>query len=410
MGLALVLAVHGCNTDDNGTQTTAVGTTIPASDSEGADSGSGPDPSTTAGPTSTSASAGPTTSVDGSGTGPSPTSDDGPVDDATGGDTPSPSSLPIPPGPGDLPQPSGTEANLQVLPWAGFKSALTYTFDDAQPSHIQHYAELQAAGVPLTFYVSSGTAGAGNYDSTFAQAVVDGHEIGNHTAHHCQANGSGCAFGGWVGSAAAEVEECTEYAVNHFGVEDMWTSASPFGDNGWNSTFQQVFFLNRGVGNGTVAPNDNSDPFNLPCHLVTTNESVSSFNGAIDSSHSGGRWLIFLVHSISPTSDNWYNPVAVATITDSITYAQSLSDVWIDTMLAVGAYWRAQKVLSGVSPTASGEQLTWTWTLPDHFPPERHLRVTVDGGTLTQNGVALPWDGHGYYEVALDVESLIWTP
>ena len=38
------------------------------------------------------------------------------------------------------------------------------------------------------------------------------------------------------------------------------------------------------------------------------------------------------------------------------------------------------------------------------------MRVTVAGGTLLQSGVALEWDAHGYYEVALDSGELIWTP
>jgi hypothetical protein len=52
---------------------------------------------------------------------------------------------------------------------------------------------------------------------------------------------------------------------------------------------------------------------------------------------------------------------------------------------------------------------TWRWTLPPNFPPGRKLRVVVDGGTLTQNGMPLSWDRHGYYEVALDAQSLSWT-
>ena len=52
--------------------------------------------------------------------------------------------LPNPPGPANLPRPSGSPGNLKVLDWAGFKSAVSYTLDDGQPSQIEHYAELQA--------------------------------------------------------------------------------------------------------------------------------------------------------------------------------------------------------------------------------------------------------------------------
>ena len=63
-----------------------------------------------------------------------------------------------------------------------------------------------------------------------------------------------------------------------------------------------------------------------------------------------------------------------------------------------------------VSPTTSGDATTWSWTLPDHFPPGMCLRVRTAGGTLTQNGEALSWDDHGYYHVALDAGSVTLAP
>ena len=52
--------------------------------------------------------------------------------------------------------PSGTPGNLTVLDWAGFKAAVSYTFDDTNSSQIEHYAELQALGVRMTFYLITG--------------------------------------------------------------------------------------------------------------------------------------------------------------------------------------------------------------------------------------------------------------
>jgi hypothetical protein len=76
----------------------------------------------------------------------------------------------------------------------------------------------------------------------------------------------------------------------------------------------------------------------------------------------------------------------------------------------VGAYWRGQKLLSSATPTISGNTWTWTWSLPDHFPAARHLRVKVDGGTLSQGGKTLTWDPHGYYDIALDAGALTLSP
>jgi len=62
------------------------------------------------------------------------------------------------------------------------------------------------------------------------------------------------------------------------------------------------------------------------------------------------------------------------------------------------------------SPAVPAGAASWTWTLPAHFPPGHSLRVTVDGGTLTQSGQPLTWNGHGYYEVSLDAGALSWSP
>jgi hypothetical protein len=170
------------------------------------------------------------------------------------------------------------------------------------------------------------------------------------------------------------------------------------------------FFLNRGVGAGTVGPNDATDPFNLPCHAAVEGETVDSFNAQIDGAEAAGRWLIMLIHTIAPTSNSWYAPIDVSVITGSAAHAQALGDVWIDAAVNVGAYWRAEKMLTAATPTTSGGAQTWTWTLPAHFPAGRSLRITVDGGTVAQNGTPVAWDGHGYYEISLDAGSLTLSP
>ena len=212
-----------------------------------------------------------------------------------------------------------------MLDWAGFKGAASYTFDDSQPSHIEHYAELQAAGVPLTFYLNSGASSQPNYDSTWMRAASDGHELGNHTAHHCRADLSGCS-GTSLGSVAAEIDECSKYILDHYG-QTCFTMASPFGDGGWNDPARMRFLLNRGVVGGTIAANDATDPFNLPTKPAVGGEAASAFSSAIDSARSSGRWVIFLFHSILPTTQNWYAGVDISSITGSIGHGKSLGDV-----------------------------------------------------------------------------------
>ena len=320
------------------------------------------------------------------------------------------SGLPAPPVEANRPRPAGAPGNLVVLDWAGFKSALTYPFDDGQPSHVAHYLALQETGVPMTFYISSNVNWIPSFDAVWSLAVEDGHEIGNHTASHPRADLTQSSFGRHLGSPEEEIDACTKYIKEHFGQEDVWTMAAPYGDTGWIEPAKKRFFINRGIGMGTIAPNSNINPHNLPCYMAKTGDTAELFNDLIDFAREDGHWLIFCFHTISPAHDNWYAPVELKEITGSIEFAKAFGDIWIDTVANIGAYWAGQKVFNAVTPTRSGDEITWTWTLPPFFPKGKYLRVTVDGGTLKQGDKVLEWDPHGYYEVALDAGVLTLAP
>jgi peptidoglycan/xylan/chitin deacetylase (PgdA/CDA1 family) len=315
-----------------------------------------------------------------------------------------PSGMPVPMT-NNVPKPSGTPGNLTVLDWAGFKAAVSFTFDDALSSQISNYAALQGTGVKLTFFLVSNNNGT---SPTWTQAQKDGHELGNHTAHHCHDDGTGCAWGTYAGSLGSELDQCTMHVTQTFGASDVWTTASPYGDTGYASPASTRFLLNRGVGGGQVGANDNTSPYALPCHVAAEGEVASAFNSATDSARSAGKWQIFLIHSLG--GDGGYNPLSVTDVVAAINHAKTAGDTWADSMVHVGAYWRAQKLLAAVTPSTSGTSKTWSWTLPAHFPSGRYLRVKVGGGTLSQGGAALAWSSHGYYEVALDAGSVTLSP
>ena len=310
-------------------------------------------------------------------------------------------------------------APLTVLDWDGHRAAVSFTFDDAQPSHIAHYAELQAAGAPMTFYLNSGQPPAPGFDAAWAQAARDGHELGNHTTHHCHADSggriSGCIMGAPIVDAAAEIEDNAAYITRHYPQSAVWTMASPFGDNGWVGPARGQVFINRGVEAGMIAPGDDTDPFNLPVHMALAGETAASFDRFTDQARAGGKWLIFVFHTISPTTANWYNPVAIADVVGGMRHPLALGDVWVDTVAHVGAYWRGQKILAAAPVSSTDAGMTWTWSLPPHFPPGRHLRVTVSGGTLSQKSAGqgdlrpLQRGPRGEYLVALDAGSLTWS-
>lgn len=305
------------------------------------------------------------------------------------------SGLPVPPGASDVPKPSGAAGGLEVLDWAGFKSAVSYTFDDSNSSQIQNYDALNALGVRYTFYLQTGKSESSN--QVWARAVEDGHELGNHTKSHLS-NGTG-----------QDVDEATAFIEGNFDVT-VYTMAAPNGAGVYTDLAKPRFFINRGVQNGIILPNDDTDPFTLRCFIPQTGANEAAFNSEVESARAAGGWRVILVHGFTGGSDGAYQPVPLDEFAASIEHAKSLGDVWIDSVVNVAAYWRGQKTVTSVTPTTSGSDQTWTWTLPDHFPPGKYLRVTVTGGTLKQGGNVIPWDSHGYYEVALDEGSLTLSP
>lgn len=313
-----------------------------------------------------------------------------------GDDASSNSGLPALPTSG-LPKPSGAAGGLRVLDWAGLKSAVSYTFDDG--TQAPYYQQLHATGVRVTFFVNLNASPV----STWTQAARDGNELANHTAHHCFANGKSCV-GTYAGSLEAEYDLCTAYIKTAFGVSDVWTTASPYGDTGWDNLAKTRFLLNRGVWPGRIAPNDNADPYNLPIYGVPDGASAGMIDAQIDAARAAGTWQIFLMHLLDDRG------VKASEVVASIHHAKSLGDVWIDSMVNIGAYWAGQKALANATSTQSGTDTIVKWTLPAHFPTGKYVRVTVTGGTLKQGGRVLPWNGGGYYEVALDPGSLTISP
>jgi peptidoglycan/xylan/chitin deacetylase (PgdA/CDA1 family) len=274
---------------------------------------------------------------------------------------------------------------------------VSYNFDDANSSQVNNYGALEALGVHFTFYLIGNKIATSL--STWAQAVQNGHEIGNHTQDHTNVT-------------AQNVDQGQQTIQTDFPSVKVETMAAPNGTTGYDVFAQTRYLLNRGVADGLMMPGNETtpSPFNTYCYIPPTGAPTSAFNSEVDGARSGGGWRVILVHGFTGGTDGAYQPVDLAQYEAGVNYAKGLGDVWIDTMVDVGAYWRGQNAFNQATHTTSGNTQTWTWTLPAHFPTGKYLRVTVGGGTLTQQGVALPWVSHGYYEVALDAGSLTWGP
>ncbi|WP_437930574.1 polysaccharide deacetylase family protein [Sorangium sp. So ce291] len=387
------LQLSGCGDDDGGGTGGSGGqpTTDGSSSATSSATSSGEGGATS---TSTGATSGPSASS--SGGGDPGTGGGGTGGEGTGGEAPPvDSGLPTPPGAGDVAKPSGAAGGFKVIDWAGFAGAVSYTFDDSNSSQIQNYDALNALGVPFTFYLQTGKSESN--DPVWQKALEDGHELGNHSKSH-SSNDDG-----------SDTDAATKFIEDKFGIK-VWTMAAPNGAAVYTGIARTRFLINRGVSNALIGPNDSTDPFTLPCYIPPTGASTAAFDEQVTSARTGKKWRTVLVHGFTGGSDGAYQPVQLQAFVDHVKHAKDLGDMWLDSVVNVGAYWRGQKAVTSGTNTQADGATTYSWQLPDHFPPGKYVRVTVTGGTLKQNGAALPWNPHGYYEVALDPESVTLSP
>jgi peptidoglycan/xylan/chitin deacetylase (PgdA/CDA1 family) len=305
-----------------------------------------------------------------------------------------PSGLPTPPGAANVPKPTGAGTQITVAHWAGFKAAVSYSFDDNNTSQIQSYSQLNALGVPFTFFMWTGKSEATN--AIWKTAYKDGHEIANHTKSHQSAG------------TVDDIQAATTFITEQFGTRP-WSLAAPNGAAVYSTLTKGKFFINRGVANGLIGPGDNSDPFTLPTYIPPTGASTANFNSEVDAARSAGKWRTMCIHGFTGDGSA-YQPVPLDQFIESVKHTKSTGDMWIGTISNVGAYWLGEKAFGSATTMTAGTDKTWTWKLPDQFPTGHYLRVTVDGGTLKQGGAPLAWDPHGYYEIALDAGSVTLSP
>ncbi|HET9957393.1 MAG TPA: polysaccharide deacetylase family protein [Polyangiaceae bacterium] len=301
------------------------------------------------------------------------------------------------PGNGGVAKPSGTPGAITVLPWAGFKGAVSYTFDDTNQTQINRYAEMNALGVRFTFFMQTGKQNEfGN--SVWSQAKTAGHELANHTRTH-----SGTASDPDIKNGQSDIQ-------GKFQVTPV-TMAAPNGTDGYADVAKNNrYLINRGVGKTNPGFNDPiSSQYNLSGWLPAGG---NADYGSVTSAVSGGKWIIVCIHGWNDqgATDGAYQATSFSSFTSHVTSLKNSGNAWIDTVENIGSYWVGSKSFAAATTTTSGSDKTWTWTLPANFPKGNYLRVKVDGGTLKQNGTTLPWDPHGYYEISLDALSVTLSP
>ena len=292
------------------------------------------------------------------------------------------------------------EVPFEVLPWNGYKAAMSLTYDDADPIHLDvAVPEMNKRGIRGTFFLIAQSMGR---DEEWKKAFQSGQEIGNHSWTHRHI----ADFK--PGDEKLEVEQAKDKLEKLTG-SPVATFAYPFVEMS-PELIKQVSandFLARGGGGAFLTPDQDPDWFNLPGMATMTAYAPETYKGWVDQTLEGGAWAILMIHAIEGST--WYQPIPKTTYLSLLDYIQKNSkDLWAAPFGEVGAYWRGQKTLESAIPDKPSQNLELSWKNPDHFPKGVQVKVLIQGASLlvSQKGQALKPIAKGTYLVSLDAGAL----
>jgi peptidoglycan/xylan/chitin deacetylase (PgdA/CDA1 family) len=293
------------------------------------------------------------------------------------------------------------EVPLEVLPWNGYKAAMSLTYDDADPIHLDvAIPEMNKRGIRGTFFLIAKNM---TRDEEWKKAFDAGQEIGNHSWTHRHV----ADFK--PGDEKLEVEQAKDKLEKLTG-SPVLTFAYPFVEISpelKKSVAANDFIARGGGGAAYLTPDMDPDWFNLPSQATMTAYAYETYKGWADQALSGGAWAILMIHAIEGST--WYQPIPKATYLSFLDYlAKNSKDLWIAPFGEVGAYWRGQKTLESAIPDKPSDHLELSWKNPDHFPKGVQVKVLIQGAGLlvSQKGQELKPISKGTYLVSLDAAEL----
>lgn len=294
----------------------------------------------------------------------------------------------------------------RVLAWNGHKGAVSLTFDDGEPVHLDiAVPELNQRHLRGTFFLIANKVTRGE---EWKRVPAGGHEIGSHSLDHKHASEL---------SPADEVEQVQEARTRL--EADLPTQALTFAypfveiSPGLKAAVGRSHFLARGGGGAPyLKPETQPDWLNIPSQATLTATPLAVYQNWVDTALKEDAWTVFMIHSIE-NPQPWYEPVPKATflgLLDHLVRRQH-EGLWVAPFGEVGAYWQAQKTFEAalVGTQGMGRSARWAWTVPPVFPRGVVLKVQLEGEgswQVSQAGEILQPDAEGVYCVAFDLKEI----
>jgi peptidoglycan/xylan/chitin deacetylase (PgdA/CDA1 family) len=310
-----------------------------------------------------------------------------------------------------------TGPEVTVVPWNGAQSAISLTFDDALDSQLDvAIPALNAKNMDATFFLITETAITGARKDGWKSLPLSGHELGNHSKHHYNPSADPVAsyertFDDTLAynetvAAQADLEQAMETTVSSYAYP--YTNNDPL----LVKYLQDTHLSARGGagpdGNYFMNPSYNPDWMNISC-LFTGNEGTfdADYKGWIDTAMSQGAWLVFGIHGVG---DIAYTSFPLDQFNLVLDYLDAnRSSIWIAPFGTVSGYWRAQKIIEGLTPNATSTGTSYAWQVPGYFPNDINLKVKMKNGIgyqLVQSGQVIQPDADGNYTISFAAASL----
>jgi peptidoglycan/xylan/chitin deacetylase (PgdA/CDA1 family) len=292
------------------------------------------------------------------------------------------------------------ELPFTVMSWNGYKSAVSLTFDDGDPIHLDFVIpEMRKRNQKATFFLISDKI---LRPDDWKKAATEGMEIGNHSANHRHASELSAE------DEKHEVDDAEKFLQKEFN-QPVATFAYPFVEikDSLKARIEKNCIAARGGGgNYYYTPVMEPDWYNISSQGTTTASGFDTYKSWIDQALDAGAWTVFMIHAVE--GSDWYQPVPKDVFINTLDYLEKNNkDVWTASFGEISAYWKAQKIVETAAATyvnfKDGSKVV-SWVKPVLFPGGVSLKIAPEKGyILTQSGKAVPQVLPGVYEISFDV-------
>jgi peptidoglycan/xylan/chitin deacetylase (PgdA/CDA1 family) len=295
-----------------------------------------------------------------------------------------------------------TSPSFEVLPWNGYRAALSLTFDDGDASQLDiAVPELEKRNLRGTFYLIAGRLVR---PEDWKKVIASGQEAGNHSLNHKHARDL------VPGEEQNQVAEGKRALESLLGVP-IPSFAYPFTEitPGLRKSVEVSHLLARGgEGEYYMRPDQTPDWFYLPSQVAFSQTAFEVYQGWADQSVAQGAWTIPQLHAFEGTATGW-QPLSRKTLNLFLDHlVERRKELWIAPLGEVGTYWLAQKAVEKSKKVEAKGKTSWTWKKPTFFPTNLVLKIKTmtNGAKVTQKNRLLKPESGNIYHVSFDAEEL----